>query len=224
MNFQYLHECVLRAYKAYGINAYPIDCIEVMRQHGFRIVKYTDLNPIKRAACMELSKDACLINDTLFYNETSHSRRIAFTIAHELGHYFMKTENEEEADRFASHFLAPRILIHKYGYRTAEQIHDAFGLSYAASNRALASYGKWYREISYSTPREPSAPELQLKRIFFPSETPAQHIRDNDECETEFDPVDKYLYVLRVLKAGLPVPPEYQGVVERYRRMGIRFR
>nr|DAV08301.1 MAG TPA: hypothetical protein [Bacteriophage sp.] len=64
--------------------------------------------------------------------------------------------------------MAPRILIHKYGYRDAEQLHGAFGLSYKASNKALISYKEWFRNISYSATRKPTEPELQLERIFFP--------------------------------------------------------
>lgn len=221
MNREYLYTCVLKAYKTYGISTFPIDCFELIRKHRFKIKKYSELTPVKKAACQELSADACLIDNSLFYNEAAHPRRIIFTIAHELGHHFTKTESEDEADEFASHFLAPRILIHKYGLRNADQIHDAFGLSYAASNRALISYQKWFDEISHSVPREPSQPELQLERIFFPAKKNVQNIPDEDDCEPEFDHVDKYLYVLRVMKAGLPLPAEYRGAAERYHRMGL---
>lgn len=224
MNREYLYTCVLNAYKTYGINTFPIDCFELIRKHRFKIKKYSELTPTKKAACQILSADACLIDNSLFYNESAHPRRIIFTIAHELGHHFTKTESEDEADEFASHFLAPRILIHKHGYQTADQIHDAFGLSYSASNRALISYKEWFREISHSVSREPSQPERELEQIFFPAKKDVQHIPDNDDCESEFDSVDKYLYILRVLKAGLPLPTEYRSMAERYRRMGMRLK
>lgn len=225
MDYGYLYQCILKAYKDYGINAFPIDGFRLIQQHGFKVKKYCELTPVKRAACWKLSEDACLIENTLYYNESAFHRRIVFTIAHELGHHFLETSREDDADEFASHFLAPRILIHKYGYQTADQIHDTFGLSYAASNRALASYKKWFAEIAHSIPRRPSDPELQLEQIFFPvKETPLVCSRADETCceETAFDPVDKYLYILRVLKSGLDVPPEYRRTVERYRRMGIR--
>lgn len=222
MNREYLYACVLNAYNNYHISTFPVDCFEIVQSHNFKIMKYSELTPAKKAACRKLSEDACLIKDSLFYNESVHPRRISFSIAHELGHHFLKTDDEDEADEFASHFLAPRILIHKYGCRDADQIHDTFGLSYAASNRALMSYKKWFHEISHSVPREPSQPELQLEQIFFPVKRAVQHIPDDDDCETELDPVDKYLYILRVLKAGLPLPAEYRGITERYRRMGMR--
>lgn len=168
MNQKDLYECILHAYITLGINAFPIDCFELVKKCGFKIVKYSELSTRKKNACQILSEDACLLEGTLFYEASAHPRRIQFTIAHEMGHVFLKTDDEDDCDNFASHFLAPRILIHKYGYRNADQIHDAFGLSYRASNRALLSYNKWFRNISYSTDRKPTEPELQLERIFFP--------------------------------------------------------
>lgn len=105
---------------------------------------------------------------TLYYEAKAHPQRVQFTIAHELGHVFLKTDDEDDCDDFASHFLAPRIMIHKYGYRDAIQIHDKFGLSYQASNRALMSYKEWFRNISYSATGKPTEPEQQLEHIFFP--------------------------------------------------------
>lgn len=168
MNCQRLYECILNAYVTLGIDTFPIDCFELVRQCGFKIVKYSDMSRKKKVACQLLSDDACLLDGTLFYEAKAHPRRIQFTIAHEFGHVFLKTNDEDEADDFASHFLAPRILIHKYGYRNAEQLHNAFGLSYAASNRALISYNEWFRSIAYSKARKPTEPELQLEHIFFP--------------------------------------------------------
>lgn len=224
MNREYLYTCVLNAYETYSISTFPIDCFKIIHQHTFKVKKYSELSQAKKIACWHLSEDACLLDGTLFYNDSAHPRRISFSIAHELGHHFLKTDDEDEADEFASHFLAPRILIHKYGYRDADRIHDTFGLSYAASNRALASYKEWFREISHSVPREPSQPELQLEQIFFPRGKIAQHIPNNNDYGAIYDPVDKYLYILRILKSGLPLPAEYRSTVERYRRMGVRLK
>lgn len=167
MDYKSLYECILNVYTTFGIDTFPIDCFSIVRQCGYRIVKYSDLDCRKKMACQTLSTDACLLERTLFYESTAHPRRIQFSIAHELGHVFLKTDDEDSADEFASHFLAPRILIHKYGYRNAEQLHDTFGLSYAAANRTLLSYMEWFRNISYSTTRSPSEAELQLEHIFF---------------------------------------------------------
>ena len=168
MDYQSLYDSILYAYTFFGIDSFPVDCFELVRKCGFRTVKYTDLSDKKRIACRTLSEDACLLDGTLFYEAKAHSRRIQFTIAHEFGHVFLKTDNEDKADEFASHFLAPRILIHKYKCHDAIQIHDTFGLSYQASNRALMSYKEWFRSISYGATRKPTEPELQLEHIFFP--------------------------------------------------------
>ena len=176
MDYQSLYDSILYAYTFFGIDSFPVDCFELVRKCGFRTVKYTDLSDKKRIACRTLSEDACLLDGTLFYEAKAHSRRIQFTIAHEFGHVFLKTDNEDKADEFASHFLAPRILIHKYKCHDAIQIHDTFGLSYQASNRALMSYREWFRNISYSATRKPTEPELELEQIFFPEQEEAPAI------------------------------------------------
>lgn len=176
MDYQSLYDSILYAYTFFGIDSFPVDCFELVRKCGFRTVKYTDLSDKKRIACRTLSEDACLLDGTLFYEAKAHSRRIQFTIAHEFGHVFLKTDNEDKADEFASHFLAPRILIHKYKCHDAIQIHDKFGLSYQASNRALMSYKEWFRNISYSATRKPTEPELELEQIFFPEQEEAPAI------------------------------------------------
>lgn len=227
MDCRSLYEHVFNAYKTYDITTFPINCFEIIQHQGFRIIKYSELNNAKKKACRELSDDACLIEDKLYYDEHAHPRRIAFSIAHELGHLFLDTDSEDDADEFASHFLAPRILIHKYGYRTSVEIHDAFGLSYAASNRALASYKEWLRIIASSSPRTPSEPELQLEKLFFPPEIeklPEPVIEEEDQEERPLDPVEKYLMILRIINMGIPVPPEYKKDVQWYKRNGFRLR
>lgn len=183
MNSKLLYDSILSIYKTLEITAFPIDCFDVMRKLGFKIVKYSELSNKKKYACQKLSRDACLIKDTLFYDESTYPRRVAFSIGHELGHYFLETDAEDEADEFASHFLAPRILIHKYGYRNADKIHDHFGLSYAAANRALSDYRIWKYMNRFES-------ELQLQNIFFPpkevkreEETSKNHTELSDETE-----------------------------------------
>ena len=194
MDYQSLYNSILYAYTFFGIDSFPVDCFELVRKCGFRTVKYTDLSDKKRIACRTLSEDACLLDGTLFYEAKAHSRRIQFTIAHEFGHVFLKTDNEDKADEFASQFLAPRILIHKYKCHDAIQIHDKFGLSYQASNRALMSYKEWFRSVSYSTTKKPTEPEQQLERIFFPESNPASLMEGIAQLTREhYDEVEENL-------------------------------
>ena len=85
MDYQSLYDSILYAYTFFGIDSFPVDCFELVRKCGFRTVKYTDLSDKKRIACRTLSEDACLLDGTLFYEAKAHSRRIQFTIAHEIG-------------------------------------------------------------------------------------------------------------------------------------------
>lgn len=191
MDYQNLYDSILFAYMFFGIDSFPIDCFDLVRKCGFRIVKYADLSNKKKIACRTLSNDACFLDGTLFYEAQAHPQRVQFTIAHEFGHVFLKTNDEDNCDEFASHFLAPRILIHKYGYQDAEQLHDAFGLSYRAANRALLSYKEWFRNISYSATKKPTEPEQQLEHIFFPEPNlvPLMEgiVQPARECYTEND-------------------------------------
>jgi len=224
-----LMDCILSAYVECNIQAFPVDCFSIITHYGFRIFSYAELkkqNPRLHELASSYSRDSFTFEGIVAYNEKHSACRISFSLMHELGHFILghtddSLVNEDEADEFASHFLAPRILIHRYNCRNADQIHDTFGLSYAASNRALTSYREWYRNVSYRTPRQPSEPELQLGRIFFPEKKEIICQPDDDPEDSEFDMVDKYNYVLRVLKAGLDVPPEFKKDVQRYRRMGL---
>lgn len=221
MHLQKLYEHILDAYLHFNITALPINCLELAQQHGYHLKKYCELSDKKRKACRQLSPDACIVDKVLYYESNVSPRRIQFSIAHEFGHMFLKTEDEDEADEFASHFLAPRILIHKYRLETAVQIHDLFGLSYAASNRALVAYKNWFHTICHTT-RAPSWPEKQIELIFFPEEK-----CQNDESEPDApeivkeDPVDTYLRLLRILQIGIAVPDELKPQVRIYKKLGL---
>ncbi|WP_302327696.1 ImmA/IrrE family metallo-endopeptidase [Enterocloster lavalensis] len=175
MNFEQLYEIIYLIYTDCGIVEFPIDCFEVVRKCGYHIKAYSELSQKKKAACRKLSDDACLIDGTLYYEENAHPGRMRFSIAHELGHAFLKTQVEDDCDCFASHFLAPRILIQKMEHKNAEQIHDTFGLSYAASNRAMADYQRWLHRSYYASFR-PSRPELLLSQRFTKKENCKERI------------------------------------------------
>lgn len=169
-------EKILSVYVDYGITSLPFDCFAILKFYGFRVFSYSHLkeqnNQLYNIA-VSYTKDSLIWGDIIAYNERSSSGRIRFSLMHEFGHYVLEHEEEnqkeeDEADMFAACILAPYILIHKFGCRDAQQIHNTFGLSYRAANRALLSYKEWFRNISYSTPGKPTEPEQQLEHIFFP--------------------------------------------------------
>lgn len=166
-------EKTLEIYKKCNIKNFPIDCIEIIKSLGIPLYKYSELSTPKIRKCLLVSNDAFTLQGVIFYNDNFPLKeRQRFSLMHEVGHIILEHngecgEFEEEADIFASCMLAPRIIIHKFKCQNADQIHNKFGLSYAASNRTLISYKRWFQNICRTT-REPSKPELELEQIFFP--------------------------------------------------------
>lgn len=173
---------ILEVYETCDIKEFPIDCIDVIKKLKIPLYKYSELSAKKEKECYRVSDDAFKLKGKIYYNDSfPYICRQRFTLMHEVGHILLKhvgdtKENDDETNYFASHFLAPRILIHKYKCHDAIQIHDTFGLSYQASNRALMSYKEWFRNISYSATRKPTEPELELEQIFFPEQEEAPAI------------------------------------------------
>lgn len=171
-----INMAILEVYKKCDIKAFPIDCTEILYCYGFKVFTYTylkDQNPRLYELSRNYSSDAFKCDNVIAYNDKMPNGRVRFSLMHELGHYILEHNKEtpdceDEADLFASHILAPRIAIHKKNCRTAEQIHDTFGLSYCASNRALLDYRNWFNHIC-RTARTPSEPELALQELLAPA-------------------------------------------------------
>lgn len=219
---------ILEVYKNCNVKTFPIDCTSILNSYGFKVLTYTYLrkqNPRLYELSQNYSSDAFKCGNIIAYNEKKPINRTRFSLMHELGHYILghKKETpacEAEADLFASHILAPRIAIHKKNCRTADQIHDTFGLSYCASNRALLNYRKWFNNIAHTT-RRPSAAERQLELLISEEEP---EIIDYEEEEENYTPTpeEKYLHIQRSLMAGLPIPAEYMSFYKICYRMGIK--
>lgn len=222
-----LLETILDIYIKAEVNTFPIDCIKIAQTLEIPLHKYSELSKTKQINCFSLSDNAFKLYGEIYINDQfPHKGRQRFTIMHEIGHIIFEhsgelQENEDEADIFASNILAPRIMIHKYRCETSDQIHDIFGLSYEASNRALMDYRKWYENIAQTTHR-PSAPERQLELLI---EKACQENTDyEDEVAEEYKPTPKEIYadIKRTLKAGLPLSPKYASLYRMYQKMGLK--
>lgn len=152
MDIQRIDQCVLEVYRTCRIRSFPIDCASILKAYGFTLYTYQDLrstNSELYAAARQYSDDAFKFRMSIFYNADSVDGRVRFSLMHEFGHHLLghnehSVEEEEEADCFASHVLAPRILIHHLlEKKDADSIHEYFRLSYAASNSALLDYKRW---------------------------------------------------------------------------------
>ena len=183
-----------------NITKFPFDCKKVLKAYGYDCKAYSSLSDKKRKICLGISDDACIMNGTIYYNDTRIQGRIPFTLMHELAHilleHIVKDEIEEdEADYFASCILAPRIMIHhlclnnKYSKVTADDIHEYFDISISASNRALMDYHNWYSEIARTT-RKPTDIELAIKELFVEKSKPPKTRKRNVK---RYSPVVRYL-------------------------------
>ena len=100
---------------------------------------------------MQISRSACLLSRTIFYNDAEPEMRVRFSICHELAHSLLETEDEDLADAFAGELLAPSPVIRTRGVRTAEELANDFGLSITAANRALYRGKNW---VGYRLPKD----------------------------------------------------------------------
>lgn len=176
-----LYTIIYSVYKECKITFFPFDCIKILNYYGYKVYKYSELRMISQELynlCKMCSNDAFLFKDKklIAYNDEMPYYRIRFSLMHELGHILLKhrvssKKNEDEADYFASCILAPRIMIHhlkqtnKYSQVTADDIHEYFGISISAANRALMDYHNWFENIAHTT-RKPTDTELAIKDLF----------------------------------------------------------
>ena len=184
-------ELIAETFKKCNITAFPFDCEKVLNTYGYTCKAYSSLNEKKKKICFNISNDACIIDRTIYFNDTALKSRIRFTLMHELGHILLNhtsssEKEEDEADYFASCILAPRIMIHNlpllnHDYKiTAESIHKYFDISIAASNRALNDYHRWLKNMQETT-GEPSDIEISIKNIFIKSEKNKRKKRTNQK-------------------------------------------
>ncbi len=137
---------ILQVMKRCDIRSFPVDCFELIKEFGYSIKKYSELPEKKRIACNELSEDAATLKNTIFYNDDMPHSRIRFSLLHELGHIVLSTEDEVSANTFASHLLAPRIVIHYSNCKNVVDVMKIFDLSEQAANYAFEDYRRWHRE------------------------------------------------------------------------------
>lgn len=170
-----INKKIFEIYEKCRVTEFPINCFQIVETLGIPLIKYSSVNKTRRENYHMVSDDSFKFKGKIYYNDLSpHIMRQRFSLMHELGHITLNhtgtsRQNEDEADLFSSHILAPRIAIHRLNCRDAQQIHDTFQISYRAANRALADYYNWFRHICRTT-RKPTLPEQQIERLLFPSD------------------------------------------------------
>lgn len=133
---------ILGVYQECNIRKFPIDCNAIVRRLGFTLVSYKELaenNEEYRRLCLYSSDAFTWYGDQLMicYNHRINRRRIRFSIMHEVGHYILQTNNEDEADNFAAGILAPPAIILDRKICDAEKVSRYFDISITAANHAV---------------------------------------------------------------------------------------
>ena len=140
-NEQYknIEETVLDTFEATGISTFPIDVFELASKLKIKLKKYSDYSQDLNI----YSQDAiCIFNQKeqefiIVYNDAIESKRINFTIMHEIGHIQLEhyirnlpeDEKEREADIFAQKALAPLGVILQLGLKSYMDISSVFEIS-----------------------------------------------------------------------------------------------
>lgn len=157
--------------ETFGVRSYPFDIFVLLLKIGIRVVPYSSLDSRTRSMLTHAHPDAVtrlngrldVKNITIFYNDIGiEATRIRFTLAHELGHIWLQTDNEDEADFFANYLLAPSPLVIRHSKNSPEAIMKDFNIGYLcaravqdrANNRIRCRkpiYDYEYRIIKFCT-------------------------------------------------------------------------
>lgn len=147
MDYQNIGLAVYSTLKNCNITSFPLDCFSIMQTFGYNIISYDNLSAKKSDACRKLSEDACIIENTLYYNNNCSNKRMRFSFMHELGHIILNDDRETTANKFASYILSPRIAIHYAKCKNAYDVSKAFEISYEAAKIAFEDYLRWRHYI-----------------------------------------------------------------------------
>ncbi len=82
--------------REFNVTEYPVDLLQIARRAGIKVIKNSDVSELSEGEYGE-----CLFHDNqwfIIYDETRPLDKRRFTVAHELGHIFLK--HNEEHDRF----------------------------------------------------------------------------------------------------------------------------
>lgn len=139
------------------VKSFPIECQSIIQHYGYRIYSYHELQlqtPELYDMCVQYSEDAFRDSELhiVAYNDQMQTRRIRFSLAHELGHIVLQHTKptqaaEKEANFFASNLLAPRMAIHYAGCKNESDVAKVFEISHEAARYAFDDYRRWHRGI-----------------------------------------------------------------------------
>lgn len=148
----------------YDVRTIPVDISKIAYSSGIFIIKNSKAHLLKNNE----SGLSVIIDDrwNIIYDDTAPKGRIRFTIAHELGHFFLghpiipgcygsetyiKPEMEKHADMFAIRLLVPACVVWGLGLHTPEEIQSVFNVSFSAAKARAARMEILYERDRFLT-------------------------------------------------------------------------
>jgi hypothetical protein len=150
---------VIKMFDKITIKSFPVDCIDICKQLGYKTFTYSELKGTAREALIDVSKDGCsclvelkkgVFEYWIFYNDEICRERIRFTIFHEIGHIILgHTEEsdlaESEANHFAAYAIAPPPLVHQMNVEDYIDIAEIFDISGESAYYSMIRYNNWLK-------------------------------------------------------------------------------
>lgn len=150
-----------------GISSLPVSLSEVASQHEIELYEYSEnLNLIQALGLQGLTQNEGFSfadsegRPLIFFDGTAYTRRLRFTIAHELGHILLghvginprstalsppeSSPLERDANIFASRLLAPACVLWGMDIHTADEISSACEISVEAARIRAARMSVLY--------------------------------------------------------------------------------
>jgi len=166
-NYTFARNMAKKVIKDYMLTKVPTDLIKVFKSLGLRYIELNDPEGID-GAIIEIENKPAIA----FLNKAKPIQRQRFTLAHELGHIFLKHSKrdqydaeesreigdeltqhakppkEKEADAFASELLIPYAKLKKYeaDINDIDKLAGIFAVSKQAMTIAVMNYWKYSRK------------------------------------------------------------------------------
>ena len=165
----------------FSIDSFPVDILKITRQVGIHVKKNSDIQDLMPG---ELGKS--YYNGYawfIIYDDTQPVDVCRFTIAHELGHFFLghdltyskyneikgfsqKAKEEAQADKFAIRLLSPACILKELDLHTAEEIAKYCNIPLSvATERSKRMKILYKRDMFFTEPIEKEVYENFLPYI-----------------------------------------------------------
>lgn len=152
--YESLKESVACFLEQYNLDKYPLDPFKILKLMDCEVIKISSFSEEIQKTMLKISDDAFTIFDKktmkykVFYNDKKIMERIRHSLAHEIGHIFLKHKefsslSEKIADFFAKYLLAPPPLIDCINNVTPRKLKKIFGISLESAKHSFDHYNNW---------------------------------------------------------------------------------